>query len=532
MVYMEENGATLNKLITLACMPLLFWIYTRIGSDSEQVLFLLIILSLTIASHLLAETEQGNEVNKHHRFSIHSILWINAFVLYGAAIVWNHIFRNEILGHHYTGDIFRQIYWNYWAPIYGYAETPSLNEVLLIVLFSAAIYFAIKIYEKKYIETEPRTILIFIGVLNLLLIIAFALSQSEARLFQNIYDYKSFGADGDLSLFNNLHDVWEKWNLLMPGLHGRNPHYPPGNLFILKIEHLFHVPGLTKGLVITATMLCVPLLYYLGKMLGLSNDLALLAVTLFATSASTTIFPTTSMAAATMFFTLASYLGFFAAIKNNSMRGAVLCGFSLTLYSLMSFSVFIVGLSILIISLIYIISDSTSRINIIKTDIIAGITFLGGLLLLYILTGFNLWSCLAQSIQDNSNIMTVNPFDTPVRYLLRSAGNILAYSIYTGIVLSSLALAGCYRLSRAGLDLRIFISGCLATLIAAGFSGLFFMETERIWVFFTPFLAISAAWGMLSWSNSDNRPEIARLLIITNLLTTSFQEICFKHYWL
>jgi hypothetical protein len=530
MSFAGEKGVTLSKLITLFCIPLLFWIYTRISSDSEQVLFLLIIYCLAITSHLFANSGQENNA-KRNRLSIHSILWLNVGFLYVAAIAWNHLFRNEILELRYTGDIFRQIYWNYWAPLYGHPEIFSLHDVVLIALLSTSLFFAIKIYERKYTTADPGNLLVFIGLFNLLLITVFALSQSDARLFQNIYDYKSFGTDRDLALFSNLRDVWEKWNLMMPALHGRNPHYPPGNLFILKIEQLYHVPGLLKGLVITATLLCVPFLYYLGKVLGYSHETALLTVALFVTSASPTIFPTTSTAAATMFFTLASYLGFFTAIKNNRMRGAILCGFSLSLYSLMSFSVFIVGLSILMISLIYIFFDSQRRVYIVKTDIIAGITFIGSLLLLYIFTGFNLWSCLIQSIQNNSDIMTVDPFDAPVRYLLRSTGNILAYSIYTGIVLSSLALAGYSRLYKAALDIRIFIAGCLATLIAAGFSGLFFMETERIWVFFTPFLAISAGWGILSWSNPDNRPEIARLLIITNLLTTSVQEICFKHYW-
>ena len=530
MVFTRGSGATLNKLITLACMPLLFWIYTRISSDSEQVLFLLIMISLAVASHLLADSGRGNNAGQNPA-SIHSVLWINACILYGAATAWNHIFRNEILNKNYTGDIFRQIYWNYWAPLYGHAEYPSMHDVVLILVMAAFLYCAIKIYEKYRLTADPKTILLIIVIFNLLFIVAFALTQGEARLFHNIYDYKSFGMHGDLALFSSLRDVWEKWNVLMPGLHGRNPHYPPGNLFILKIEQIYQVPGLLKTLVITATLLCVPLLYYLGKILGFSNENALLTAALFATSASPTIFPTTSTATATMFFALVSYLGFFIAIKNQKIKGAVLCGFSLALYCLMSFSVFIVGLSIFMIGLIYFYHYKEHRFNMVKMNVIIGLVFLGSLLLVYILTGFNAWLCLTQSIQGNSSIMTANPFDTPVRYLLRSTGNILAYSIFTGVVLASLAIAGYINLSKATSDLRTFITGCLVTLIVAGFSGLFFMETERIWVFFTPFLAISATWGILSRSNPGIRPDIASLLIITNLLTTSVQEICFRHYW-
>lgn len=524
------NGVTLNKFITIIGIPLLFFGYTRIYADSVQLLFLLIVISITFASCLLTKFAQRQNITGNHG-TIYSILWINAGVIYGAAIAWNHFFRKEILENHYTGDVFRQIYWNYWAPLYGHTETPSLFDVILIAVLSASLYFAVKIYKNNPAKKDVVKILVLLAVFNLILMIAFALSQNDVRLFQNIYDYKSFGTDGDLALFSNLHDVWGKWNSVMSGLHGRNPHYPPGNLFILKIEQIYGVPGLLKILVITTTLLCIPLLYVLGKTLGFSHENALLVVALFATSASPTIFPTTSTAPATMFFFLASCLGFIFAIKNNNLKGAFLCGLTLAVYSLASFSVFIVGLSIFIISLTYFYLDKEHRFNTIKASVVAGITFLGSLFLVYILTGFNLWLCLMQSIQHNSNIMTADPFDTPVRYLLRSTGNILAYSIYSGIVLASLAIAGYFNLSKAALDLRIFITACLASLLAAGFAGLFFMETERIWVFFTPFLAISAGWGILSYSNSNNRLDIAKLLVITNLLTTSVQEVCFKHYW-
>jgi len=519
--------AACNRFMTVAGIPLLFWNYTRIDSDSGQLLFLLAVTTLTVISRYLASRERRCNGTD----PVPPLLWTGACVLYGAMIIWNHFFRREILDTAYRGDIFRQVYWNYWAPLYGHTEIPSLPGIFLIAVLTACLYGAIKFQAQRSIKMDTGKMLTLFAIINLVLIIAFALTQNEARLFQNIYDYRTFGTPGDLLLFNTLHDVWEKWNALMPVLHGRNPHYPPGNLFLLKVEQLYDVPGLLKALVIAATLSCVPLLYFLGGILGLERDAALLAVALFITSASPTIFPTTSSTPAVMFFSLAAYLGFFTAVKRNSAQGAATCGVSLALYSLLSFSVFVVGLSMFLIGLAYFCLAGDLRRNAARAGLLTGVVFLASLLLVYDLTGFNLWTCFTRSIQQNSQLMTASPFATVSRYLLRSTGNILAYAVFTGVVTAALAAAGWLRLARAPRDLRIFTGASLMTLLVAGFAGLFFMETERIWVFFTPFLALSAAWGIRCRPGAGSRPDTAGLLVMTSFLTTSVQELCFQHYW-
>ena len=57
------------------------------------------------------------------------------------------------------------------------------------------------------------------------------------------------------------------------------------------------------------------------------------------------------------------------------------------------------------------------------------------------------------------------------------------------------------------------------------------METERIWVFFTPWLALAAAWGLYAGSDGGQRRTLTGVLLLTALLSTGVQEICFRHYW-
>jgi|GEM_PF-5124319 len=523
----DGKYAAINRFMTVAVIPLLFWNYTRITSDSGQVIFFLAILSLAVASSYLSGRKERSDGTR----SVLPLLWTGVVVLYTAMIVWNRCFRREILDAAYRGDIFRQVFWNFWAPLYGHPQIPHLPGIILIGLLAACLYGALKFYAVRSVKADPVRLLAFFAAFNLILIVAFALSRNESRLFQNIYDYKTFGTSADMLLFHTLHDVWEKWNALMPVLHGRNPHYPPGNLFLLKVEQVYNLPGLFKTLVILATLSCVPLLYFLGRTLGLDRTTAMLAVALFVTSASPTIFPTTSPAPVTMFFSLSAYLGFFTALRNNSVGGALACGIALALYSLMSFSVFIMGLSIFLIGMAYFCMAGELRFNTARAVLLAGLTFLASLLLVYELTGFSLWSCLVRSVHQNSHLMTAHPFDTISRYLLRSTGNLLAFAVITGIVPATLAAAGWLGLARAPRDLGIFIGASLATLLAAGFSGLFFLETERIWVFFTPFLALSAGWGIRCRRGDGIRPETAGLLVMISFLTTSVQELCFQHYW-
>src|SRR5438270_10802727 len=69
------------------------------------------------------------------------------------------------------------------------------------------------------------------------------------------------------------------------------------------------------------------------------------------------------------------------------------------------------------------------------------------------------------------------------------------------------------------------------TILCAGFSGLFWLETERIWVFLTPLIAPASAYGLLT-SASVNR--IKRLDIVVTIAACvampATYEALFKPY--
>ena len=72
------------------------------------------------------------------------------------------------------------------------------------------------------------------------------------------------------------------------------------------------------------------------------------------------------------------------------------------------------------------------------------------------------------------------------------------------------------------------IVSLIATLLIAGFSGIFYAETERIWIFLTPFIALAAAYEAARVAAGDRRLIDALLLIV--LAVSCTQELFFMHY--
>jgi hypothetical protein len=69
-----------------------------------------------------------------------------------------------------------------------------------------------------------------------------------------------------------------------------------------------------------------------------------------------------------------------------------------------------------------------------------------------------------------------------------------------------------------------------ATIVfLTGFSGLFFLETERIWIFFVPFLTLIAA-SSPQREESGSWALTQKLVLILSLLLSVGQEMVFQDY--
>jgi hypothetical protein len=152
-------------------------------------------------------------------------------------------------------------------------------------------------------------------------------------------------------------------------------------------------------------------------------------------------------------------------------------------------------------------------------------TFAALFLLLYLITGFQLLDCLREALRNNSQQMS-NGFDNLFRYMLRSTGAILVYLTAAGFPQSFLAFKAMIHSVKVKEDrswLKVLAVGMPICLMVSAFSGCFFLETERIWLFFTPFLVIPAgAEGEALYRESGFRP-VAALLACSLILAGGYE---------
>jgi hypothetical protein len=76
-----------------------------------------------------------------------------------------------------------------------------------------------------------------------------------------------------------------------------------------------------------------------------------------------------------------------------------------------------------------------------------------------------------------------SPFDNPIRYLFRSTGNFFSFLIGAGV------FAGLLFVKCKNAQADTHRKTLLLTLIVLSFSGLFYLETDRVWFCFLPILA-------------------------------------------
>ena len=155
--------------------------------------------------------------------------------------------------------------------------------------------------------------------------------------------------------------------------------------------------------------------------------------------------------------------------------------------------------------------------------------------LLYLLTRFNLLQCFVTAVRGHQHQQGNEGFDDARRYLLRSTGNVLAYLISV-VPLSILAVAavrhGATRRDRGHAQppvARAMFVAVIATILIAGFSGLFYAETERIWIFLTPAVALAAGYELTRRASIEGR-RLVYLVFLLVLLISCSQEFLFMHY--
>ncbi len=154
--------------------------------------------------------------------------------------------------------------------------------------------------------------------------------------------------------------------------------------------------------------------------------------------------------------------------------------------------------------------------------------FLLFFVVLYKVTGFNILECLKVSLANNEKGMSI-PFDNAARWGMRSTINVLGYFASLGLALSALFIYSVYKFKEHQVGIKVFLLAVVGALFFASVSGLFHGETERVWLFFTPGLALIAG-AIYDTKTREYLEEGFPLAISWTLIFALLYEVLFRHY--
>jgi len=425
-------------------------------------------------------------------------------------IVWNKCFQAYLSNFDFQRDIFRIVFRNLHSPLYGWLKRPAPVQFLFPAV-ALTLFTAYVVKQAARADDKPGVITAF-GFF-VLLSASIALISGSPRILRSVSHYYHF-AKG-IAAFPDVADLLHTYTSRMGNLGVHNNHYPPGVLLLLKLEQL---AGLTGAVRIASLCSALGTLYAvrrIARLLGLSSRACALAVVLLIVSPGML----TCVSLDPIFMTLlpASFALYFflKGLITRNILYALAMGCCVAVYAFFSFSAGFFGLLMgLLLMLAW-------RGRLVKP--VTGLCHAAGgfavfcflYLLLFRLTGFNLLECLRQGLRNNTAQMS-SGFDDAARYMLRSTGAILAYLTAVGFPLSFLMIRSCSRAFRQKLLNTwpgIFTSAVFLGIFALGFCGAFFLETERIWLFLTPAVAVSAASEAVTSYPTEKRGPVAALLM-------------------
>ncbi|MGH9887366.1 MAG: hypothetical protein ACREBE_17690, partial [bacterium] len=170
--------------------------------------------------------------------------------------------------------------------------------------------------------------------------------------------------------------------------------------------------------------------------------------------------------------------------KTAHFGGPLLVGLALLVATAFSFSAIPVGLAI---GVAIAIAGRHAWRRALEALAGVGVGYAASALLLYAATGFSLWACFAEAQRSNLEFMTAVMGRSPGElYGVVAYGNGAAFLIGAGVGLVSAALSG------AALRKSAWSAAFALTLVVMTFGGIYFMETERIWLYAMPWLAAIA----------------------------------------
>ncbi|MDF2436241.1 MAG: hypothetical protein K0Q95_617 [Bacteroidota bacterium] len=430
---------------------------------------------------------------------------------------WNIFFSRFSLQSDFKGNIFRGAFDHLRAPMYGhnYLEPFSSDSFRGLAVLVFICLFCFWFYKKKFNFDLKHWFPLFA-----ILLIAFSWKGSlYETLLSNNCHYETLANDKDA--FSSISDILLNFTQTSSSLSVHNNHYPPGNLILLKME-TYAWPFVLKPLVLLSTLLSLIPLYRLMALLNLNKVQIFYSLLLFITSGSVLFFPEIDPSALMLPVVVLGVFYILKYVQNYEIRYSVLFGIMVSVYLFFSFMSLFYGFFCFILLFVLFINK---KISIRQTCLFAFpalFTIVGIYILVRLASGFDLYNCFLNSFENEKKQMTYAGIGDLTRYLIVSTGNLIAYLCVLGIPATAVLIIGLkeIRLMSSSVFHILGIS-LLITVLAITFSNQFFLETERIWIIFTPFVFIIAGFILEKMNYLSTFINVYFILFLS-LLTTLY----------
>jgi len=365
------------------------------------------------------------------------------------------------------------------APLYAFLE-PRLRPQA--VLF-AALACALAIGAPRLADparTSRRSFGALLAAASVLLPLALFLVRENVGALGaqfDLYQHEEFLHDA--RSIADLPAFLDRYVELMPTLSLHGQHFPPGHAVLLHLAARLLGPGtLAVGLLVLAFAAAGVHLAWRSLEELVEERAARQGVLLLLAAPALLDFACTSMDAVFLAFAALAWLLSLRALRPGSGAArAWLAGASLGLAAFFSFSALPLGLAILVGALL---RDRSARTSVVLLHVLAGAV--GFALLLFAATGFPIWGCFLRARELNAALMQHAAGGDPASlWGFLSLGNATAFLIGAGLGLAAAAFV------RSRVSLAVAL-----VLLAMSLGGIYFLETERIWLFALPWLAASA----------------------------------------
>jgi hypothetical protein len=380
------------------------------------------------------------------------------------------------------------------VPLYAFWD-PSFRWQAIAFVAAACAFVALAARIADPARTSRRLFLIACGIAAVALPLALYFVRSDpSRLGSEFVYYQDDEFFYDARRILDAAGFLRNYVAIMPRISLHGQHFPPGHALLLYAVGQVFGPGTLPAGVTCLVAFAIAILFAYAALARITSEAAARQGALLLLAAPSLLdFSCASMDAVFLCLATGAWwlslvaFGSDAASERTHVIASIAAGVVLFVATFFSFSIIPVGLAVAVYTLVS--HRSQPRRAMIRLAW-AGASYAATALVLQLATGFSILDCL-QTARANATALMTHAIGAPPGKLWPdlSFGNPLAFSLGAGAALVAAAFTGALA-DRGGA--RPWTIATVLTLGVMSLGGIYFLETERIWMFAMPWLAALA----------------------------------------